>query len=85
MGMLSLRLRVKLSQNCGVCGVSNDQDPVDDIDGVSIAIFGVAPVEELFARGICPKCLRDHQPWTAAQQNRLAKWILRKVKARRAS
>lgn len=73
-----MRMTMALAMQCPVCGVSNLSDPI--ADGHSVALFGTATVEHLIEQGICPRCLRVHQPWTAEEQNRLAAWIVGQVK-----
>jgi hypothetical protein len=74
---LSMGMHLTLALECTVCGVNNCVEPA--ADATSIALFGVAEVEDLYARGICPKCMRQHLPWTRRQQNALARWIMKRL------
>jgi hypothetical protein len=75
MGSLSLTLRVKLDLECFICLASLTGDP--DFEG---ALFGAASIEELIAKNICPCCHNElERPWTDAEQNRIAKWIMLQI------
>jgi hypothetical protein len=68
---------LRLVQNCTVCGESNHKPPI--ADAPSVKLFGVGAVQKLLARGVCPRCLRVHLPWTAENSNALAKWITERI------